>query len=50
MQRDMAQALADNAVKPKVMALLHQAVPETMLTCATGRANGHRAQVDIQIR
>ena len=44
--RDMVQALADNAVEPKIVTLLHQTVPEPMLTCATGRSHRHLAKVN----
>ncbi len=49
-QRDMARALADDAVEPQAMMLLDQAVPEPVLTPATGRAHRDRAQVDGRIR
>ena len=49
-QRDMARALADDAVEPQAVMLLDQAVPEPVLTPATGRAHRDRAQVDGRIR
>ncbi len=49
-QGDMAQALADDAVKPQVVMLLDQTIPEPVLTCATGRAHRHLAKVDRGIR
>ncbi|MCY4240416.1 MAG: hypothetical protein OXD36_01595 [Rhodobacter sp.] len=49
-QRDMAQALADDAVEPQVVMLLDQTVPEPVLTPAAGRADRDLAQVDGRTR
>ncbi len=46
----MAQTLSNDAVKPQVVMLLHQAVPEPVLTCATGRAHRHLAKEGIRGR
>ena len=45
-QRDMSQALADDALNPHVVALLDEAVPEPVGTPAPGRTHRDRAKID----
>ena len=50
MHRDMAQALADDAVERQVVVLLHQPVPAPVLLRAPGRTHRDRAQINGRIR
>ena len=50
MHRDMAQALADDAVERQVVVLFHQPVPAPVLPRAPGRTHRDRAQINGRIR
>ncbi len=50
MHRDMAQALADDAVERQVVVLLDQPVPAPVLARAPGRAHPDRAQINGRIQ
>ncbi len=49
-QRDIAQALADDAVEPQVVMLLHKTVPEPVLAATARRPHRDSALVDGRIR
>ena len=50
MHRDMAQALADDAVERQVVVLFHQPVPAPVLPRAPGRTHRDRVQINGRIR